>query len=62
MEKCESMGKYGEVKELKGTRHHEILVIPSDLLFKDSSQNQLFGVDRSTILRDRPPDGPVVLA
>ena len=56
------MGKYNGGKELIGTGHHEISVIPSDLLFEDSSQNQLFGVDRNTVLRDRPPDGPVIFA
>ena len=37
--KRESMGKYNEKRELVGTRHHEILIAPSDLLLEDSSQN-----------------------
>ena len=55
------MGEY-EVKKLVGTGHHEILVVPSDLLFKDSGQNEFLGVDRNVVLRNRPPDGTVILA
>lgn len=59
--KRENMGEY-EVKKLVGTGHHEILVVPSDLLLKDSGQNELLGVDRNVVLRNRPPDGTVILA
>lgn len=60
MRKRENMVEY-EAK-LVGTRYHELMVVPSNLLLQDSGQNKLFGVDWNFILRDRPPDGPVVLA
>jgi len=37
MGKHESMGEYDETKELEGTRHHEILVVPTNLLFEYTS-------------------------
>jgi hypothetical protein len=55
------MGRFKE-KELVGTGDHALTVVPSNLLFKDSSQNQLFGVNRDFVLRDRSPDGNVFLA